>query len=247
MTIQRAITPLSAALLLPFLMGACMDPSEPGLLVPPTVSEDPSLPAIALDNTQVHLETFGDPASPVIGVLHGGPGNDYRYMLRLTEPLGGPSLSESFFWVFWDQRGAGLSQRHDPEELTLAAYLGDLEEVVDTFAAERRVVLVGHSWGGQYAAMYMDAHPERIAGAVLAEPGRLRWDITELGEDFDFDYFAEHLSDYLWGRQFISMSDHARADYVTSLLMVEETTDRQEEPSPNWRVGAAVLFHLYLG
>jgi len=223
-----------------------MDPREPGLLVHPTVRDDPSIPSLVLAETEVHLETFGDPDDPVIIVLHGGPGNDYRYMLRLLEPFGGPSLSDDYFWVFWDQRGAGLSERHEPEQLSLAAYLRDLEEVVDTFAAGREVVLVGHSWGGQYAAMYMDAHPERIAGAVLAEPGRLRWDITEFAEDFDFDYLSEYLSDYLWTRQFISMSDHERADYVTSLLMVEQTNGREEEPSPNWRVGAAVLLEVYL-
>lgn len=224
----------------------CLDPAEPGNLVPATVLDDPELPALELADTRVHLETFGDPDDPVIVVLHGGPGNDYRYLLRLIEPVEGESLADDYFWVFWDQRGAGLSERHGLEALTLDAYLSDLEQVVDHFAADRQVVLLGHSWGGQYAGMYMNAHPERIAGAVLAEPGRLRWDIPELAADFDFDYFAEHLGDLLWARQFVSMQDHARADYVTSLLLLEDTNARLEEPSPNWRVGAAVLLELYL-
>lgn len=148
--------------------------------------------------------------------------------------------------VAWDQRGAGLSRRHDPSALTLDAYQRDLEEVIDTFAPQREVILFGHSWGGQYAAMYMNEHPERVAAAVLAEPGRLRWDLEEGGADFDFDPFVEHIGDLLWARQFVSMQEHARADYVTSLLLLEDTNDRVEDPSPNWRVGAAVLLSLYL-
>lgn len=243
---RDSTTGMAALCGLCFAMGGCLDPDEPGNLVPATVREDPTLPALQLSSTEVHLETFGDPADPVVVMLHGGPGNDYRYMLRLLEPVEGWSLADEHFVVFWDQRGAGLSQRHDLDALTLEAYLQDLEEVVDTFAADRSVVLFGHSWGGQYAAMYMNAHPDRVAGAVLAEPGRFRWDVEELGDDFDFDYFAEHLGDLLWAREFVSMQTHARADYVTSLLLLEDTNGRVEDPSPNWRVGAAVLLELYL-
>ena len=225
---------------------ACLDPTEPGALVPATVDEDPELPALQLSQTAVHLETFGDPDDPVVIVLHGGPGNDYRYMLRLVETHAGRSLADDHLWVFWDQRGAGLSRRHPLDELSLDAYLRDLEDIVEAFSPDRPVILFGHSWGGQYAAMYMNAHPEAVAGAILAEPGRLRWDIEEHGQDFDFDYFAEHLGDLLWTRQIVSMREHARADYVASLLLLEDTNDRVEEPSPNWRVGAAVLIQLYL-
>lgn len=42
------------------------------------------------------------------------------------------------------------------------------------------------------------------------------------------------------------MQEHARADYVPSLLLLEDTNDRVEDPSPNWGVGAAVLLSLYL-
>lgn len=223
-----------------------MDPSEPGRLVPGTVGDDPELPSLALSGTAVHLETFGDTEDPVVIVLHGGPGNDYRYMLRLLEPLGGPSLADDYFFVYWDQRGAGLSLRHDPDQISLASYLADIEEVVEHHAPDRQVILLGHSWGGQYAAMYMDAHPERVAGAILAEPGRFGSHIEEPEEDFEFDYLAEYLGDYLWGRQFLSLSDHARADYYASTLLLEPTNGRVEDPSPNWRVGAVVLSTLYL-
>lgn len=229
-----------------FGLGGCLDPTEPGVLVHATVDEDDSLPALELSETRLHLQTFGDPRNPPLVLLHGGPGNDHRYLLRLVQPRWGPGLADEYFVIVFDQRGAGLSRRHEPEALTLDAYLRDLEEVIDTLAPERQVILFGHSWGGQYAAMYMNAHPERVTAAVLAEPGRLRWDLEEGGADFDFDPFAEHIGDLLWARQLVSMQEHARADYVASLLLLEDTNARVEDPSPNWRVGAAVLLSLYL-
>ena len=62
-----------------------MSPSDPGNLVPPTVAEDASLPAIDMNGSRFHLETFGDPSSPVIVFLHGGPGGDFRSLLKLGE------------------------------------------------------------------------------------------------------------------------------------------------------------------
>src|SRR4029078_6989970 len=61
------------------LVAACdtMAPNEPGNLVPRTVTEDLSLPAVELNGTRFHAETFGNPANPVIVFLHGGPGCDY--------------------------------------------------------------------------------------------------------------------------------------------------------------------------
>jgi proline iminopeptidase len=61
-----------------------LSPSDPGNLVPRTVAEDASLPAIDMNGTRFHVETVGNPANPVIVFLHGGPGGDYRSMLKLA-------------------------------------------------------------------------------------------------------------------------------------------------------------------
>src|SRR5262245_28214126 len=84
----------------------CLDPGEPGSLVPRTVAEDPRPPRIEVAGTLLHAEAFGDPAAPMVMALHGGPGNDYRGMLPLKA-----LADDGYRVVFWDQRGAGLSQR----------------------------------------------------------------------------------------------------------------------------------------
>ena len=82
-------------------------PSE----IPNTVKMDTTLPSLKLKNYIFHSETFGDETNEMILVVHGGPGADYRYLLNFK------ALSDSFFVVFYDQRGTGLSARIDNEYL----------------------------------------------------------------------------------------------------------------------------------
>src|SRR5262245_5054103 len=158
--------------LLGFGAAACdtMSPGDPGNLVPRTVAEDLSLPAIEMNGSRFHVQTFGNPAKPVIVFLHGGPGADYRSLLRLGDSHNNYSLADDYFLVFWDQRGAGLSRRHSRESLTLDLYLDDLNALVNRYSAGRKVFLIGHSWGGMFATQYINKYPQRVAGAVLIEP-----------------------------------------------------------------------------
>jgi proline iminopeptidase len=132
-----------------------------------TVAQDPSIPHITIDGVTFHAETFGDPASPVVIVIHGGPGGDYRSLLPLQ------ALSDQYFVVFFDQRGTGLSPRVNPEEITIASALTDLDAIIDYYGNGRRVNLVGHSWGAMLASAYLGQYPEKVDHAVLAEPGFL--------------------------------------------------------------------------
>lgn len=234
----------AAALLSLALSAACLDPSEGGHLVPKTADEDPGLPQVTLNGSTLHLETFGDPARPVVVMLHGGPGGDYRGLLRLRDAVDGRRLEDAHLVVFWDQRGAGLSQRHDPEDVTLAAYDADLDAVVDRFSPGRPVVLVGHSWGGMFAAQYIAKHPAKVAGAVLMEPGPLTGALYDevKGQLFDFDVTSEWLNDATWADRVLSPDDHVRADYLRLLGMFGDAQPNFGKPEHDkmkvWRFGA---------
>jgi proline iminopeptidase len=123
-------SPLVAAVLLVFSLTACeiLEPGQAGDLVPLTVDEDPSLPSIDVNGTLLHSESYGDPRHPMIVVLHGGPGGDYRGMLKCTT-----FVADGFFVVFYDQRGCGLSQRHAKDLYTTrgpALFIEDLAAVI---------------------------------------------------------------------------------------------------------------------
>jgi len=221
-----------------------MSPDDPGALVPRTVAEDPSLPAIEMNGSRFHLETFGDPSNPVIVILHGGPGSDYRSMLPLKERLDGSSLVDEYCLVFWDQRGAGLSKRHDREELTIDIYINDLNTLIDRYSPGRPAYLIGLSWGGMYATRYINEYPQKVAGAVLIEPGPLDGATMERIKDdlYDFSLGAEWLNDWAWNSQFLSPDDHVRMDYER-LLGMRDGQPRlhisKTNPEPFWRLGAA--------
>jgi proline iminopeptidase len=225
---------------------ACADPDAPGRLVPATVEQDASLPRIEVNGTTLHSEAFGDPRAPMILVLHGGPGGDYRSLLpyRLL-------ADEGYFVVFFDQRGAGLSKRHDESVYSFDLYLEDLRKVIEHYSSSpaQPVVFLSHSWGAMYATWFIDTYGDyggRLRGAVLSEPGAF----TKKGlEDYmkrlmpPWSLTSEELNDVTWADQFMSPADHARADYMLAqagLAGFPKQHDDPDNPAPFWRMGAVV-------
>jgi proline iminopeptidase len=139
-----------------------------GFSLPETVERDRSLPAVELNGYRFHAEAFGPEDRPVVIVLHGGPGADYRYLLALKA-----LADERYRVVFYDQRGSGLSQRVPAQGITLDSFVDDLDHFVEHFGRGRPVHLVGHSWGAMLASAYAGRHPHKVAKMVLAEPAFL--------------------------------------------------------------------------
>lgn len=209
------------------LLASCgKDPLEPNNLVPATVDEDANIPAIEVNGTRLHLETFGNSNNPVMIFLHGGPGTgDYRAFLRMLNEYDGYKLTDEYFVIMYDQRGAGLSRRygdidkasnHSISELTLENYLKDLEGIVEYFSPNEKVILFGHSWGGMHAMMYVNAHPDKVAGVILSEPGSFNAEIENtLGLTVaSTDLMAEPTNDVYWNHQNISPDGHLMLDYL---------------------------------
>jgi proline iminopeptidase len=177
-----------------------------------TVAQDPSIPHITINGVTYHSETFGAQANPVIIVIHGGPGGDYRSLLSLQ------ALSDQYFVVFFDQRGIGLSPRVNPEEITVTSALTDLDSIVDYYGDGRKVNLVGHSWGAMLASAYLGKHPEKVDHAVLAEPGFLTAEFAEEWAEATAICFSPGLLYYFMKTKFESLhvkapDDHASDDY----------------------------------
>jgi len=133
----------------------------------PTVLDDPALPSQEILGHLLHLETFGNEKNQTIIIIHGGPGGDYLSLLPLK------ALSDEYFLVFYDQLGAGLSQRVSGDELSLQYYLEELDTIVDLYSQGKQVNLIGHSWGGSLVSAYLGYAPEKVDQAVMAEPGYL--------------------------------------------------------------------------
>ena len=141
-----------------------------------TVEQDPSIPHLTISDVTFHSESFGNPENPVVIVLHGGPGNDYKYLLALK------SLANEYYVVFYDQRGTGLSPRVPGEQLTLENMVEDLHNIVLHFGKGNPVNIIGHSWGGMLASAYIGKYPNTVNKLILAEPGPLTPTIAKVYE-----------------------------------------------------------------
>jgi proline iminopeptidase len=102
-------------------------------------------------------------AVPLVTV-HGGPGVPHDYL----EPLAG--LADERPVVFYDQLGAGRSDRSADVSLWHNdRFVDELGRLIDVLETER-VHLLGQSWGTILAAEYALSQPARLASLVLASP-----------------------------------------------------------------------------
>lgn len=208
-----------------------------GVLVPLTVMEDPALSSINIDGVLLHSETYGNPANPMLVVLHGGPGADYRSIQNFRQ-----LAEDSMFVVFYDQRGSGLSQRLDKNAYaTVQVYIDELAGVINHYhqSSSQKVILAGHSWGAMLATAYVNQNPADITGLILAEPGGLTWEQTEtyLSKSRKLELFAESTNDFVYQDQFITGSDHNTLDYKMALSLAADIATGDVSAPPYWRYG----------
>jgi len=212
--------------------------------VPKTVAQDSSLPHVTIDGVTYHAETFGDPSNPVVITIHGGPGSDYRSILPLQ------SLADEYYVVFFDQRGSGLSPRVNPEEITVASAIADLDSIVDYYGNGEQVNLVGHSWGAMLASAYLGQHPEKVNHAVLSEPGFLTSEFAEEWADGTKMSVSTELLTYFLKTKFESLhvngpDKHAANDYFVHQFNLYQGSDHPQigyycegdvpDPEGSWR------------
>lgn len=228
------------------------DWKKTGALVPVTVDEDPSLSSLQVNGTMLHVETHGNPEDPLLIMIHGGPGSDYRSMLKAKV-----FADAGFHVVFYDQRGSGLSRREDESQFrgaeAVQLFINDLDALIHHYqvADTQKVFLMGHSWGAMLATAYINQNPDRISGAVLAEPGGFTWTQTSeyLSRSNKVKMFSEALNDATFPEQILAgRSEHEIRDYKASFFSTYENapgnTIGNAGHYPFWRNGAVAFSTL---
>ena len=130
-------------------------------------------------------------------------------------------LSRDHTFLRYDARGCGLSDREVPE-ISLEAWVRDLEAVVDAAGIER-FPLLALSQGGAIAITYAARHPERVSHLVLHgafHRGRLRRD-PSVQEREDIEAQIK-LAEIGWGRD-----DAAYRQFFTTQFIPDSTLEQQ--------------------
>jgi len=124
-----------------------------------------SVPLITETRVRVLESGISVSADVDVVMLHGWVASAYSFRHEL-ESL--PSLGVRCVAV--DLRGFGLSDKPAARgSYSLAAYVADLDALLDELPATR-VVLMGHSMGGGIALAYALSRPDRVRGLVLVCP-----------------------------------------------------------------------------
>jgi pimeloyl-ACP methyl ester carboxylesterase len=68
-----------------------------------------------------------------------------------------------------DWRGFGLTERAPAQSYWFPDYLADLDAILDHYAGEEPINLLGHSMGGNVVSLYAGVRPQRIKRLVNLE------------------------------------------------------------------------------
>lgn len=156
---------------------------------------------VVLRGRRVHVRCWGDAAAPLLVMLHGWCDVSASWQFVVD------SLRRDWRVVAPDLRGFGLSAGNR-EPYWFPDYLGDLDALLERYAPDATVDLVGHSLGGNVASLYAGIRPDRVRRLVNLEgvglpphaadeaPGRYaKWLEQLRGEAPEFRAYA-HRADF---------------------------------------------------
>jgi len=103
------------------------------------------------------------PQAPTVFLLHGWM--DVSASFQFVVDL----LPDHWRLIAPDWRGFGLTDRSGGDAYWFPDYLGDLDALLDALAPAQAVDLVGHSMGGNVAALYAGVRPQRVRRVVNLE------------------------------------------------------------------------------
>ena len=119
---------------------------------------------IDVGDTTLYAEIRGkNESAPLLLFLHGGPGSPLG--VPIFRAYGGRLLEDQFIVVYLHQRGIMKSPRVPDSSHSVNRYVDDVHHVVGYLRHRfpgREISLLGHSWGGVLAYLYVSSHQDAI-------------------------------------------------------------------------------------
>ena len=120
---------------------------------------------VPIRRLRYHVRVWGEPGAgkvPLV-LVHGwmDVGASWQFMVD--------ALARDRYVIAPDWRGYGLTESPVADNYWFPDYLADLDFLLDHYAGDEAVDLVGHSMGGNVAMLYTGARPQRIRRLVNLE------------------------------------------------------------------------------
>ncbi len=120
---------------------------------------------VPIRHLSYHVRTWGQRADgevPLV-LVHGWMDVSASYQFVVD------AMAQDRFIIAPDWRGYGLTETPKVDNYWLPDYLADLDFLLDHYAGEQAVDLVGHSMGGNIVMLYAGVRPQRIRRLVNLE------------------------------------------------------------------------------
>ena len=180
------------------------------------------------EGQQVYWECHGNPNGRPAIYFHGRPGSGFSRRTGRMFDL------DAYRVVMFDQRGCGRSRPlanaadADLTANTTHGLIADIELLREQFGVDRWTIL-GLSWGTTLGLAYAQAHPDRVAAAVLGlvtttSRREVEWITEGVGRIFPSE----------WERFAAAVPDHLR-----DRPLVDAYADLLFDPAPDVRANAA--------
>ena len=120
-------------------------------------------------NLKYHVLHWGEAQSalPPLVLMHGWM--DVAASWQFMVDAFSPAFMQGRTIIAADWRGFGLTECPGHDNYWFPDYLADLDSLLDHYAGERPVDLVGHSMGGNVVMLYAGVRPQRIRRLVNLE------------------------------------------------------------------------------
>ena len=120
---------------------------------------------VPIRNLRYHVRTWGEPVAgqtPLV-MVHGWMDVAASYQFVVD------AFARDRYVIAPDWRGYGLTEGPQVDNYWFPDYLADLDFLLDHYAPDVPVDLVGHSMGGNIAMLYAGSRPDRIRKLVNLE------------------------------------------------------------------------------
>ena len=118
---------------------------------------------LTIRRLRYHVRHWGDASAPKLFMVHGWMDVSASFQFMVD------CLKKDWHVIAPDWRGFGLTESAHSDTYWFHDYLGDLDALLDHYAPEEAINLLGHSMGGHVVTTYAGVRPQRIARLINLE------------------------------------------------------------------------------